>query len=121
MITVAVRRSGCGGRTPSSAGILDGVSRRLAVWGGIWLAGSVGAFLVLDPILASFIAIFGLCLWGVAVLAGNWEQHSSFEQRELDRARRRAERRERTKDARARDRARWEAHQQRKADRSSGR
>ena len=89
------------------------------MWGGIWLAGSVGAFLVLDPILASFVAIFGLCLYGVAVLASNWEQHSSFEQRELDRARRRAERRERTKDARARDRARWEAHQARQAGKST--
>jgi type IV secretory pathway TrbD component len=121
VITAAVRRSRVQRPGVPCAGILDGVSRRLAVWGAIWLAGSVGAFLVLDPILASFIAIFGLCLWGVAVLASNWDQHSSFEQRERDRARRRAERRERTKDARARDRARWEAHQQRKADRSAGR
>ena len=121
MITAAVRRSRVRRPAARRAGILDGVSRSLAVWGGIWLAGSVGAFLVLDPILASFIAIVGLCLWGVAVLASNWEQHSSFAQRDRDRARRRAERRERTKDARARDRARWEAHQQRKADRSSGR
>ena len=121
MITAAVRRSRVQRPGVPRAGILDGVSRWLAVWGAIWLAGSVGAFLVLDPILASFIAIFGLCLWGVAVLASNWDQHSSFEQRERARARRRAERRERTKDARARDRARWEAHQQRKADRSAGR
>jgi hypothetical protein len=121
VITAAVRRSRVRRPDAPGAGILDGVSRWLAVWGAIWLAGSVGAFLVLDPILASFVAIFGLCLWGVAVLSSNWEQHSSFEQRELDRARRRAERRERTKDARARDRARWEAHQQRKAGKSSGR
>ncbi|HZH18913.1 MAG TPA: hypothetical protein VEZ18_01850 [Geodermatophilus sp.] len=97
------------------------MSRRVAVWGGVWLAGSAVAFLVLDPILASFIAICGLCLWGVAALSSNWEQHSSFEQRELDRARRRAERRARTQGARDRDRARWEAHQQRKADRAAGR
>ena len=97
------------------------MSRRLALWGGIWLAGSAAAFLLLDPVLASAIAIFGLCLWGVALLSSNWEQHSSFEQRELDRARRRAAKRERTKEARARDRARWEAHQQRKADRAAGR
>jgi hypothetical protein len=96
------------------------VSRRLIGWGGVWLAGSVAAFLLLDPILAAFVTIVGLCLWGVAVLASGWEQHPSFEQRELVRARRRAARRERTKDARARDRARWEAHQQRKADRSAG-
>ena len=98
-----------------------GVSRRLIGWGGVWLAGSVAAFLLLDPILAAFVAIVGLCLWGVAVLASGWEQHPSFEQRELVRARRRAARREKTKDARARDRARWEAHQQRKAGRSADR
>jgi len=79
----------------------------------------VVAFLLLDPIVATFGAIIGLCLWGVAVLASDWDRHSSFEERELERARRRAERRERTKDARARDRARWEAHQQRRAGRSS--
>ena len=98
-------------------GILDRVSRRLTVWSLIWLVGSAAAYLLLDPILASFIAIFGLCLWGVALLSSNWEQHPSFEQRELDRARRRAERRARTQGARDRDRARWEAHQQRKAGR----
>lgn len=97
------------------------MSRRLIGWGGVWLVVSVVAFLVLDPILAAFLAIVGLCLWGVAVLATGWDQHPSFEQRELVRARRRAERRERTKDARARDRARWEAHQQRKAARDARR
>jgi hypothetical protein len=95
------------------------VSRRLVVWGGVWAGASVAAFLVLDPILATFVTIIGLCLWGVAALASDWDRHSSFEDRELQRARRRAERRERTRDARARDRARWEAHQQRRAGRSS--
>jgi hypothetical protein len=97
------------------------VARRLIGWGGVWLVGSIAAFLLLDPILASFLVIVGLCLWGVAVLSSGWEQHPSFEQRELARARRRAERRERTKDARARDRARWEAHQQRKTERGADR
>ncbi len=87
------------------------------MWGAIWLVGSVAAFLLLNAILASAIAIFGLCLWAVALLSSNWEQHPTFEQRELERARRRAANRERTKEARARDRARWEAHQQRKAGR----
>ena len=107
--------------TGPEVGILDGVSRRVLVWGGVWLAGSAAAFLLLDPILASFIAIVGLCLWGVAALSSTWEQHPSFEQRELDRSRRRAERRARTQGARDRDRARWEAHQQRKAERAAGR
>ncbi|RBY80576.1 hypothetical protein DQ238_08315 [Geodermatophilus sp. TF02-6] len=80
---------------------------------------SVAAFLLLDPILASFIAIVGLCLWVVALMASDWDRHSTFEQRELARARRRAAQREKTKEARARDRARWEAHQQRKGDRSA--
>lgn len=97
------------------------MARRLIGWGGVWLVGSIAAFLLLDPILAAFLAIVGLCLWAVAVLSSGWEQHPSFEQRELARSRRRAERRERTKDARARDRARWEAHQRRKAEREAGR
>ncbi|MGY1593919.1 hypothetical protein ACI79D_18235 [Geodermatophilus sp. SYSU D00708] len=94
------------------------MSKRLVVWGGIWLAVTVVAFLTLDPILAAFVAILGLSLWGVALLASDWERHPSFEQRELVRSRRRAEHREKGKEARARDRARWEAHQQRKARRS---
>jgi hypothetical protein len=106
--------------TLRDTGILVDVSKRLVVWGGIWVAVTAAAFLLLDPILAAFVGILGLSLWGVALLASDWERHPSFEQRELDRSRRRAERRERTKDARARDRARWEAHQQRKARRSQG-
>jgi hypothetical protein len=94
------------------------VSTRLVVWGGVWLVGTAAAFLLLDPILAAFVAILGLCLWGVALLSSDWERHPSFEQRELARSRRRAEQREKTKEARDRDRARWEAHQQRKARRS---
>jgi hypothetical protein len=86
-------------------------------WGGIWAAGSAAAFAVLDPILATFLAIIGLCAWGVAALASDWDRHSSFEQREHDRARRRAERHERNRGARERDRARWEAHQKRRTDR----
>jgi len=109
------------GAGTGSAGILGGVSRRLVVWGLAGLAGAVAAFLLLDPILAAFLAVVGLCLWGVAVLSSDWERHSTFEQRELARARRRAEHRERTKGARERDRARWEAHQQRKAARSPDR
>jgi hypothetical protein len=94
------------------------VTRRLAVWGGVLAGGSVLAFLLLDPILAAFVTILGLCAWGVGLLASGWDRHPGFEERELERARRRAERRERTRGARARDRARWEAHQQRRAGRS---
>ncbi|MFW3172066.1 hypothetical protein [Geodermatophilus sp. CPCC 206100] len=94
------------------------MSMRLAVWGGIWVAGTAAAFLTLDPILATFLAVVGLCLWIVALLARDWDQHSTFEERELARARRRAEQWEKNADARARDKARWEANRQRKAGRS---
>jgi hypothetical protein len=87
------------------------------VGGAVWAVVTVLAFLVLSPILAAFITILGATLVVVAALAADWEQHPTFEQRELARARKRAAKRERTKDARARDRARWEAHQARKAQR----
>ena len=51
----------------------------------------------------------------VAFLARDWDSHSTYEERELARARRRAEKWERGADARARDRASWEAHQARQA------
>ncbi|MGY1633309.1 hypothetical protein ACI784_16540 [Geodermatophilus sp. SYSU D01186] len=95
------------------------MSRRLMVWGGVWAVVTVAAFLLLDPVLAAFIAILGLCGWVVALLSADWDSHPTFEERELARARRRAAQREKNADARARDRARWEAHQQRKAGRSS--
>ncbi|SNS90307.1 hypothetical protein SAMN06893096_11067 [Geodermatophilus pulveris] len=98
-------------------GTLGGVSGRLVVWGVVVAAGSVAAFLLLDPILATFLAVVGACLWLLALLSSTWDQHPSFEQRELERARKRAAHRERTKEARARDRARWEAHQQRRSGR----
>ena len=55
----------------------------------------------------------------IAVVARDWDRHSTFEERELARARKRAEKWERGKDARDRDRARWEAHQARQAARPS--
>ena len=80
-----------------------------------WAVGSALAFFLLHPVLAAFLSIMGLTAVAVAALAAGWERHPSFEERELARARKRAAKRERTKDARARDRARWEAHQQRQA------
>jgi hypothetical protein len=65
--------------------------------------------------IAAFLAIAGLTLLVVAFLARDWDRHSTFEERELARARKRKEKWERGKDARARDRARWEAHQARQA------
>jgi hypothetical protein len=81
---------------------------------------SVLAFAFLDPILAAFVVIVLVTGLVIAVLARDWDQHSTFEERELNRARKRAEKWERNKDVRARDRARWEAHQARQA-RKAGR
>jgi hypothetical protein len=55
----------------------------------------------------------------MAAFARDWDRHSTFEERELARARKRAEKWERGKSARDRDRARWEAHQARQAKKSA--
>jgi hypothetical protein len=94
------------------------VTKRWLVGAGIWAVVTALAFLLINPILATFVTIVGATVVVVVALAGDWENHPTFEQRELARARKRAEKRERTKDARAKDRARWEAHQARKAGRS---
>jgi hypothetical protein len=49
----------------------------------------------------------------IAVLASDWDRHSTFEERELERARRRKEKWERGAAARERDRVKWEAHRAR--------
>ena len=79
------------------------------------LALSVLAFLTLSPVIAAAVLIGSLTLVVVLGLAADWEKHPSFEERELARSRRRREKWERTADARAKDRARWEAHQARQA------
>jgi hypothetical protein len=111
-------------RPHDSRRILAAVRKRWLVGGAIWIVVSALAFWLLNAILAAFIAILGLTVVTVLALAADWDQHSTFEQRELARARKRAvkqaARKERTKDARARDRARWEAHQARKAARAAG-
>ena len=88
-------------------------SSGLALGATVWAAGAVLAFLVLDPILAAFLVIFGGTAGVLVAVARNWDRHSTFEERELVRARRRAEKWERNGDVRARDRARWEAYQAR--------
>jgi hypothetical protein len=97
------------------------VSQRFALWSAVGVltsvTASVLAFLFLDPILAAFATIMVLTALVIVVLARDWDRHSTYEQRELARARRRAEKWERNKDVRARDRARWEAHQAKKAGR----
>ncbi|WP_347057443.1 hypothetical protein ABC795_12120 [Blastococcus sp. HT6-30] len=81
---------------------------------------AVGAFLLLDPIVAAAVAITAVTAVGVVAAASNWDSHATFEERELARARRRKEKWERNAGARAKDRARWEAHQARKARKAAG-
>jgi hypothetical protein len=97
--------------------------RRPAALGAAALAGAAGsilAFRYLDPIVAAFVVILALTLLVVAFVARDWDAHSTYEEREHARARRRQEKWERTAAARARDRARWEAHQARQASKADG-
>jgi hypothetical protein len=95
-------------------------SAALGVAALAWAAGSVLAFRHLDPIIAAFVVILGLTLLICAFLARNWDQHSTYEERENARARRRAEKWERGAAARERDRVRWEAHRARQAEKAGG-
>jgi hypothetical protein len=90
------------------------VGKRIALGAVGWVGVSSLAFLILYWVLALFVAIVAAVVVLVLVAASDWDRHSTFEERELARSRRRAEKRERTKDARARDRERWDAHQARK-------
>jgi hypothetical protein len=87
----------------------------MVLWGALVAVLCGLAFVLLDPILAAFVVILLVTAAVIAVLARNWDEHSTYEERELARARKRAEKWDRNADARARDRARWEAHQARQA------
>jgi uncharacterized membrane protein len=88
---------------------------RWAAGGAVAVLGSVAAFALLDPVIAAFVAIVLVTVAVIGALAGDWDRHSTFEERELERARRRKEKWERGAAARERDRVRWEAHQARQA------
>lgn len=81
--------------------------------------GAVLAFATLDPIIAAFLVILVGTAVASTVFARDWDRHSTFEERELARARKRSAKWARNADVRARDRARWEAHQARQARKSS--
>jgi hypothetical protein len=74
-----------------------------------WLVVTGLAFWLLYWVVAVGITI----MVGIAVLVSlmslDWDRHTTYEQREADRARRRQERYERNAGKRARDRARYEA------------
>jgi hypothetical protein len=91
----------------------------LAVGAAVWAAAAVLAFRTLDPIVAAFFVILGGTAVVIAAFARDWDHHPTFEERELARARKRAAKWARNADVRARDRARWEAHQARQARKST--
>ena len=79
---------------------------------GAALVLSVVAFMTLSPVLAAAVLIGSLTLVAVGAIAADWEKHPSFEEREQARSLRRKEKWERSAEARAKDRARYEAYQQ---------
>jgi hypothetical protein len=81
----------------------------------LWALGSVAAFTLLDPVIAAFLCIMGLTVVGAAFMGSGWVRSSTYEEREAERVRRRKAKWEAGAAARERDRARWEAHQARKA------
>jgi hypothetical protein len=90
------------------------MSKRTVVAGALWVVLSVLAFLV-DPILGAGVLIFGAIGVVVVQLGSTWEEHPDFEARELDRARRRKVKWEKGAKARAKDAARYAAHQAKRA------
>jgi len=102
------------GSTPeerSGAGRTNG----LLVGGAVVTAAGLLALLFVDPILGAFLLIMGVTLMGLSYLARDWDQHSTYEDREMARALKRKQKWERGSAARERDRVRWEAHQARQA------
>lgn len=91
-----------------------GRSPGLLVVAAVATGAAAAAFLVLgDVIVAAFVAILLLTAAIMAVLASDWDRHSTYEEREHERARKRQLKWEQNTDARERDRRRWEAHQAR--------
>ena len=91
------------------------MTQRLVLGSAVVVLGSTAAFLLLDVILAAAVAIVLVTVLGAAFAANGWEQHSTYEEREQARAVKRKQKWESSQEARDRDRARWEAHQARKA------
>ena len=91
------------------------MSKRWWGWTVVYVVVAALAFLFLDWILALFVAIMGLTMVVIGALASTWDSSSTFEQRELARATKRAEKWERNAGSRAKDRARWEEHQAKQA------
>ena len=88
---------------------------RIVFWGALVALVSLLAFLLLDPIVAAFLVTMLVTGAVIAFVARDWDQHSTFEERELARVRKRSAKWDRNQTARDRDRAKWEAHQARQA------
>ena len=71
------------------------------------------AFRLLNPIIAAALVILAATVLGVAALAHDWDQHPGYEEREQARAEKRKIKFAENQGARAKDRAKWEAHQAR--------
>ena len=84
------------------------------------MALAVWAFAALDVVIAAAVAVALITVVGLTLAASGWDQHSTYEERELARARRRQEKWDRNKEARERDRIKWEAHHARQAGRPDG-
>lgn len=82
----------------------------------VLLVGAYVAFRFLNPIIAAFLVIFAATVLVMAVVARDWDKHPNFEDREAARIARRHEKWARRQGARDKDRARWEAHQARQAE-----
>ena len=87
----------------------------MVIWGALVVVLSGLAFLLLDPIVAAFLVIMLVTGAVIAYVARDWDQHSTYEEREAVRAQKRKAKWERNQAARDRDRAKWEAHQARQA------
>ena len=83
----------------------------------VWAGASAAGFAFLDPVLMVFVSIVGLTVVVMAFLSSDWVRSTTFEEREAERVRRRKEKWDAGAAARERDRARWEAHQARRAGR----
>lgn len=73
------------------------------------------AYLTFSWVAATMLVVACITLLAVVALAADWESHPDFEAREAVRAQRRREKWERNAGTRAKDRARWAAHQARQA------
>ena len=115
MAMIAIERPPGGGPAPRNRADTGGVSKRWWRWAGVYVVVAALAFWLLYWVIALFVAIVGFTLLVVGAVASDWENHSTFEERELVRARKRKEKWERNAGAREKDRARWDAYQAKKS------